>query len=51
MPQEENEFVILYLRSVPVDVKKKFKAWCATHDITMTEKMIDLMRETYEATQ
>lgn len=49
--QEENGFVILYLRSVPVDVKKRFKAWCAANGVSMTEKMIDLMRDTYEASQ
>lgn len=49
MQNREDEFVILYLRSVPADVKKQFKAWCASNGISMTEKMIDLMRATYEA--
>lgn len=38
----------LYLRSVPADVKRRFKAWCAEHGVTMTDKITELMRSTYE---
>lgn len=36
----------LFMRSIPIDVKKKFKSWCAEHNITMTEKIIALMKDT-----
>lgn len=38
----------VYLRTVPTDVKRKFKAWCAEQGVSMTSKLVELMRGTYE---
>lgn len=37
---------VLYIRSIPRDVKDQFKAWCARRGTNMTAKIEDLMRET-----
>lgn len=36
---------LVYLRQIPVDVKDQFKAWCARHHVSMSAKMVDMMRE------
>jgi hypothetical protein len=36
----------IFLRNIPRPVKDHFKAYCARRGITMTEKMVQLMRET-----
>jgi hypothetical protein len=34
-----------WIRNVPRSLKTGFKAWCALRGITMSEKIISLMRE------
>ena len=36
----------LYITGLCRFTKQKFKAWCADHDISMTEKIEQLMKET-----
>jgi hypothetical protein len=42
------DMTTLYLRSVPTRLKRKFKMKCADEGITMTEKMLELMRSAVE---
>lgn len=35
----------IYVRGVPVQVKTKFKAYCAKHGLTMTQAIIQLMKQ------
>ncbi len=37
---------VLFIRSMPVDLKCQFRAWCIRRNITMTQKIISLMKET-----
>lgn len=36
---------VLYVRDVPVNVKNFFKSACQRRGITMTQKIVELMRE------
>tara|TARA_R100000808_G_scaffold6960_2_gene20350 strand:- start:3724 stop:3897 length:174 start_codon:yes stop_codon:yes gene_type:complete len=36
----------MFLRNIPRGVKDHFKAYCARRGITMTEKIVQLMKET-----
>jgi hypothetical protein len=38
----------IFIRYVPREVKDHFKAYCAKRGITMTDKFIQLMRETID---
>lgn len=33
----------LFIRSIPSDVKSRFKAWCASKHMTMTEAVVMLI--------
>jgi len=35
----------VFLRNIPRGVKDQFKAYCARRGITMTDKVVELMRE------
>lgn len=37
---------VLYIRSIPRDVKDQFKAWCVLRGVSMTEQIEQLMRDT-----
>jgi len=39
----------IYIRPVPVDIKDKFKAYCARRGKFMRDAFIDFMRECIEA--
>lgn len=36
---------VLYIRDLSVDIKDKFKAWCASHHISMTRQIEKMMVE------
>lgn len=48
MSKDNDDKVVLFLRSIPKDVKQKFKVWCAENNITMNDKIVELMRNTYD---
>jgi len=39
------ELTFLYLKSVPLDVKLQFKAWCSRRGKTMTDTIVEMMRK------
>ena len=45
----EHDYTTMYFRSIPVDVKKKFKVKCAQEGVSMTDKIVDLMRQAYQS--
>lgn len=42
---KRDDGVILFIKNIPNDVKAKFKAWCARRELTMTDAIIEYMRE------
>jgi len=46
-PVDDSPITTLFLRSVPKEVKRQFKSWCADNDITMTDKLVQMMKATY----
>lgn len=36
----------MMIKSIPIDVKAQFKAWCAKRGITMQNHIVFLMRQT-----
>ena len=43
--KETRRETVINLISVPIDVRDRFKAWCARRGITMTQKLISLMKD------
>ena len=41
---------VIYIRSIPRDVKDQFKAWCAKRGYTMTEMVEHFMRRSVNNT-
>ena len=44
----EVDMSVMYLRSIPADLKRRFKTWCADNEISMTDKIVELMKETVQ---
>ena len=42
---DTNTTTQVLIRSVPKDLKKKFKVYCSIHDITMTDAILLFMRK------
>lgn len=36
---------VLYFRDIDVDIKCRFKAWCASHSVSMTRQIEKMMLE------
>ena len=45
MKKADSKPACVFLRNIPRGVKDHFKAYCAKRGITMTDKIVDMMRE------
>ena len=37
------QYAVLYLRNIPIDLKRKFKSICAERGVTLTEGIVELI--------
>jgi len=49
MSTQNNDTSTMYLRTIPTEVKKQFKIYCASNGVSMTEKVVELMKQACES--